>query len=393
MLSLWLSLWYLSPVDFFKNFLLIILFTFSGSPLALAEPTSEFRLGLMTELSGPWVSGSGALCKRGYDLARQTLAADGTYKGKKIRFFYGDTQGRGESSISELNRLVSGHKVQAIVTNRSQVGMALNPISKRRKLPLIGIVGHNSFISDNPYSFRTWPSTKLEGEALSRIARKQGFKRIAVIALEDEWTISFRDQFVNHFTANGGTIVLSESFISSDSDFSSIVSKLRSIDIDSVLVDLGPTQTGPFLARLREQDFRTQIFSNFYIRNPETIAVAGAEALEGAILTEVDVEKKVLRDGLLRIFDDDTPNQYKYTCYAGVKWALDAIANADTNSSEAIAQSMKSMRSLDLFGEQIPIENRELVTPLVVKQFRNGKLETLGPMSTFNLEPVENNAR
>jgi branched-chain amino acid transport system substrate-binding protein len=342
--------------------------------LATAQSNEEYRVGLMTELTGPWVTGSGALCKRGYELARKTLVKDGTFAGRKIKFLYGDTQGTGKDAISEFQRLVSSEGAQVIVTNRSQVGMALNPLSLRSKIPLIGIVGHNDFVADNPYSFRTWPSTELEAQTLSNAALTRGSKKLAVVALEDEWTISFRDEFVSHYTENGGTIVVSESFLQDDVDFSSFISRLKQMDIDSILVDLGPTQTGTFLAKLREQKVQARLYGNFYVRNQEVLKEAGAEALEGIILTEIDVNKPKLRDGLMKNFNDDEPNQYKYTCFAGVALALAAIEDAKNNSKEEIYSALSQTQSLELFGDRVPIVDRELIPSMVLRTYAGGVL-------------------
>ncbi len=338
-----------------------------------SEEISEIRIGLMTELTGPWVAGSGSHCKRGYELARKTLVKNGKLNDTPIKFIYGDTQGKGKPSVTEFKRLVEVEKVQAVVVNRSLAGMAINPISKRLKIPLVGIVGHNKFISENPYSFRTWPSTQLEGSTLAKEVFKQGFRLISAVTIEDEWTISFRDEFIKTFESLGGEIVFNESVLGEDRDFSTLVTKIKSNKSDSILVNLGPTQTGTFIKKVNEFALKKQLFGNYYVRNKETLKEAGVKAVEGLVFVEVKLDKPKFRKALLENFNDEVLNQYKYTCFAGVRSVLQAIQNAKSISNKSeLHESLKSLTSVNIFGEDVNVSNREIIHSLAVKKYSEG---------------------
>lgn len=333
------------------------------------------RIGLMTELTGPAAPGSGFHCKRGYDLAIKTLVQDGTYEGIPLAFLYGDTQGEAKAAVNEFNRLVNVEKVNAVVCNRSQVGMALNSFSERAKTPLIGIVGHSDFLEENPYSFRAWPSAKQDAQALAQAAFEKGFRSIALVTLEDEWTLSLRDEFRTAYEKLGGAVLVDETVIDTDTNFVPLITKLRSKSIDSIFVNLNSIQTGAFLKKLHELGVTEPKLGNFYARNIEVREEAGIPAIEGLMIVEVPFENAVFKTLLQKNFKDDQVSQLTYTCYTGLKFLLEGIVeNSASQNDMSIMSTLNNKTRVTVFEDTIPIQNREIQFPLTIKTFLSGSV-------------------
>lgn len=348
--------------------------------IANGEDLTDMRIGLLTELTGPGAAGSGMYCRRGYELAEKTLLSDGRLEGRRFRLFYRDSHGEGRPAVTEFKSLVNIEKVHAIVTNRSPVGMALNPLSRKAKVPLIGIVGHNDFLAGNPYSFRVWPSTGLEAEALAKAAYEQGIRSVAIVSVEDEWNLSLRKEFVREFTRLGGTIGYDYTVLVDHFDFATGITKLKSNPVDAVFINLGPSQTPTFIAKLAELRVGKQLLGNSYAANPEVVEKAGTETVEGLMLAEARMDSSAIKQALRENFGNELINQHTYTCYAGVKLLLAAFkAQPDISSSEMLYERLKQIKSLNLFGDDIPLANRELQFPLAIKAYRKGILTELRP--------------
>ena len=353
-----------------KNLFLIAVLLLSPS-LLFAEP-KEIRIGLLVELSGQFATGSGDQCKYGYELGKKMYAYEGDHY--KVKFIYGDSQGDPKASINEFNRLVNVEKVNAVITNRSQVGMALNPLSIRHKVPLIGIVGHAEFVNQNPYAFRFWPNTKDEASTLAKKVHEMGFKDVAIVTQEDEWMISYRDSFIEYFEKVGGKIKVNETISPSMMDFRAVTSRIKNSKASTVVINLGPANTGVFIKRLREQGVDQQLFGGYYTRTKESIQNAG-EAIEGLILVELDLDKPNFVKVVEQELKGELANTYKFTCASAIAFVLDALKNNnEVTDSNSLFGALNDEQELKLADGTLIIKDREAQFDLAYKVIREGKV-------------------
>ena len=338
----------------------------------IAEQPQEIRIGLLVELSGQYATGSGDQCKYGYELGRKMYRYQGD--DYKIKFIYGDSQGEPKASISEFNRLVKVEKVHAIITNRSRVGMALNPLSIRHGIPLIGVVGHAEFINQNPNAFRFWPSSIDEATALSKKVFDMGFKDVAIITHEDEWTISYRDAFVESYNKLGGKVNLNELISPEMMDFRAITTRIKKANAQAIVVNLGPANTGVFIRRLREQGVKQQLFGGYYTRTKESIENAG-EAIEGLILVELDLNMPEFGNVVRRELKGEEPNTYKFTCASAVAFVLETLKNnKNVTDGGSLLKALSKANELALVDGPLEIKDREAQFGLAYKTIKQGKV-------------------
>ena len=223
----------------------------------------EITVGLMAELSGSSAS-NGEDCRRGYEVASSLLAHNGLAGQHRVRIVYGDHQGDAKTGVSEFNRLVNAERAWAVATNRSQIGMALNPLSARRHIPLLGTVVHNQFLSDSSYAWRFFPSAEAEASALARKALQMGLRRAAILTLQDEWTLALANSFRENFIKGGGETVYFETLTPSDYDLASVISRVGAAAPDSILTSFTVNDSGLVIRKLREQGLHQQIFANVW---------------------------------------------------------------------------------------------------------------------------------
>jgi branched-chain amino acid transport system substrate-binding protein len=265
----------LSKYSFLALFLCII----CANQPSLAQSKEKVRFGALAELSGPGAL-NGAACQAGYRVAASLFAEQYPALSEKVEIVYGDHRREPKAAISEFQR-ISAMGVWGVACNHSIVGVAINPLSKAARIPLLGVMGHESFIRDNPFAIRIIPTPEEEGGALARTAFKRGARKAAILLLQDDYILALGTAFQKNFEELGGKVVYKDEFPESLNDFSSIATRIRSTEPDIIQMTLGFQQFGGAIKRLREQGVKQPIYSNYWLSYPQVIAAAGAENLDG----------------------------------------------------------------------------------------------------------------
>lgn len=348
----------------------------------------ELRIGLMTGLSGPY-SSIGEDCRRGYELARAMMAPSDRVGVHPVKFLWADHKGEAKSGVSEFKRLTEIHQIQVLVSDRSQVNMAINPLSKKEGIPLVGITAHSEFVATNPYSFRFWPSTKHEARAIAEKAVQMGKKRVAVVSLEDEYTVSVRDNFAAELKERGGKIIYSQTLSPSETELATVVSKIKESRPDAILINLGLGQTGVLVRRIREQGLVQQLFATYWMAKESELQAAGPEAAEGTVLVNLDLRKPKFIEHFRKLYSEEKPNALNYTCYSALAFLLEVLSqNPSVNERRSLYQALLGTSQVVLSDGPLLLESREAVFDLRYMTIRDGVLTSLssGELNEPNTE-------
>lgn len=356
--------------------LLSLLPIFLLSPFTSCFSEDNYNIGIITELSGPFAA-NGEDCKIGHASAMTAYTEKGLINKKKVNLLYGDSRGEGKTGINELNKLLSGNELLAVLVNRSQVAMPINSISKSKKISLVGVAGHPDFVESNPYAFRLFPSAKYESQAIIRVLTELKVKSIAVISLEDEYLSALKNNVLSDFKSTGGKVLYEDSVIEGESDFTSIASKIAQANAEAVFVNLGLSQTGIMIKKLREQKVKSPLFSNFWVQKKEVIDAAGKENIEGTFFIGVSNQLPGFAKILKSIRADLKPSGVTYSCHAALGFVLQALnGNKGIDNKESLYQELLQLKEFHLIDETIGIENREAVFKFSKFVIKNGEVDS-----------------
>lgn len=357
---------------------LIILTALSS---AFAEDTIaggyEIRIGLMAGLSGPSAN-VGRDCRRGYELARGVMVQKGRIKDYRLRFLYADHRADPKTGLSEFNRLVDIERVHAVVTHRSPVALAINPVSRRKNIPILLITGHPELRVRNSHAFEFWPLVSDEGEALARVLAGLGKTRVAVLTTEDEWTLGLRDIFVAELEKLAGQLVYDQAVPKDETDFAAYALQIKKGRPTAVFVNLRPGQVGAAVRRLREAGINEQIIGNFYMRKSEEIDIAGVSAMEGAIIVEPNFSGPEFVNNAQRVLGDQDITGVTYTCYSAIALLVQAL-EADPNIREPkdLSATLAGTAQVRLPDEIIRMVERAARYNLAYRTIKKGKVIAL----------------
>ena len=347
-----------------KLLFLIVVF---GSPIseALADTVPvtgarpKIKVGALTELTGPGAM-YGAACQAGYKVATDLFSQQYPDVAENVEVIYGDHKRDQKTALSEFRRLAS-LDVWGVACNHSIVGVVINPLSKDLQIPLFGVMGHASFVNDNPYAIRVIPTPQEEGGGLARMAFNRGAKKAAILLLEDDYILAVGAAFEKQFKDLGGEIVYKDSLDESLVDFSSVATRIRAAKPDIVEMSLGFQQFGPAIKRLREQGVRQPLYSNYWLSYPQVIATAGKENVEDSVYITEQSDFPVFLEAYERLSPDLFRSGVVFRCYTALATALSVLGqHPELKNRQEYAAVLQNLHSVALPDRELTIESREV---------------------------------
>ncbi len=326
---------------------------------------APLKLGAILTLSGNFAA-AGDDSRRGIEAA---LASQGNVP--RMEIVYADSRNEPSVAIAEYQKLTHVDQVMAVYTHRSSIGMALNPISLSDKFPLLGAVGHQDFAAKNEYAIQAWPRAHDEGNFVAEEFKKRGYKRVAVLYTEDEWTGSVSEGFRSHLKKLGVNLAFDQSVLPGEQDFRTHLAKLKATSPEAIYFNFLLPQIGPALKQAHEMNLAGSLYSNFYLAKKEVRDAAGKDSLEGVRYIELDNSLPNLK----KIFGkDEAPPGLAVAAYLSTLMVLQA-ANSEPRPSNVaeLESSLSRQTEIRTPDGNYVVSDRCIKFPLIVKIMRNGE--------------------
>ena len=320
----------------------------------------KLRIGAVLTLSGNFAS-AGSDARSGIETALAELG-----NSSKIDITFADSKNEASNAISEFRKLASIDHVSAAYVFRAAMAMPLNPISKELGLPLLGAVGHNAFVPVNPFAFQMWPSAKDEGTFLSDQMVKHGHKKIAVVYSEDEWTIASTTEFRKAFGETKNDIVFDQSVLSSETDFQTILLKIKSSNPDGLYVHLILPQLARFFRQAHELHIHIPSYTNFYIAKKEVLEAAGSDAVQGINYYDIDAALSVLQEKVTSSTSIGVP-PLTAVSYITTYMLNQAARESASSSTSDMYKALLNQHEIRTPEKSFLVVDRYLKIPLVFK--------------------------
>lgn len=351
---------------------LYVLFLLCSASVATAQFSShqqqQIKIGMLLTLSGPFAS-AGEDCRLGVNAALAIANSQ-----SRFEIVFGDSKNDPTSAISEFRKMTDVDKVWAIYTHRGNVGMALNPASEKSSMPLLAAVGNKNFAKNNKFAIQIWPKSSEEGEFFANEFVEQGYKNVALIYTQDDWTTAVSDSFRDKYKALGGKILIDQSLVPTESDFKSLLLQVKSKQPEVVFFDALLPQIGPLVKQARELGVKSVIYSNFYAAKKEVLESAGASSLEGVRFVDIDTSLPTLGAKLSPI-GDVTPSGLTVSSYLATLLLIQTI-NSDPGiqSKEDLYTALLQQKEIRTPDRIFSIKDRAVEIPLAIKKYHQGSV-------------------
>jgi len=339
--------------------------SFAFTPAAQAD----IAIGLVAPLTGP-VAAYGDQVKNGAEAAVDAINKNGGILGEKIVLTLADDAGDPKQGVSAANKLV-GEGVRFVV----------GPVTSGVAIPASDVFAENGVLMVTP----TATAPDLTSRGLTNVLRTCGRddqqaevaadyvlktlkdKRIAIINDKGTYGMGLANAFKAALNAGGATEVLESALTPGEKDFSALVTRIKSENVDVIYFG-GYHPEGGLLARqLRDVSVNATIIGGEGLSNSEFWAI-GNEAAAGTIFTNAtDALKNPDSANAVKVLGEKgmPPEAFTLNAFAALEVLKAGIEKAGSaEDATAVATALKSGEPIaTAIGKLTYDENGDLSSP------------------------------
>ena len=320
--------------------------TLSGCSGSNGASSDTIKIGVNYEQSGG-VATYGQDSVDGINMAIDEVNAAGGINGKKIELVTYDTKSDPAEALTLATKLMTQDKVLAILGPATSGSFtATIPAANQYKIPVIsGSATADSVTVDSSgnvqeYAFRTCFSDSSQGTAAAKYAASTLNAKTAVIIKDNssDYGKGLADNFSAAFTAAGGTIVDQEAYVSGDTDFNAILTRVRGMQFDMIYLPGYYNEAGLIIKAARELGITQPVIGPDGFDSPDLLSLAGASALNDVYFTNhyssLDQSDKV--QTFLTAFKakfNKEPSAFNALGYDTANFVVDAIKRASASGT------------------------------------------------------------
>ncbi len=369
---------------------------------ALAQ---EVVLGASVQLTGP-VANTGRYYRDAYQLAIDKINAAGGAKiaGKshKLALKVYDNQSDVNLSVRQYTQLVSQDKVNLLLGPfASNFALADSAVSEKYKIPMVqgGGASDQIFARNFKYIFGTLaPASNYFGSTIDMLkALKTPPKTVALLYADDAFDVSVAEGTRPMLKKAGFDVVMDERYSSNTSDFNSLLSQIKSKNVDAVLVAGHETEVLNFVRQAKSLAVAPRMYS-FTVGVPsEDFRKALGKDADYAFGMTPWLPTPTLKD---RWFGDAEqfakeykakfgydPDYHAASGVADVEALVQAMEDAGSMEPQKVRDALAKIKFDSLYGPIAFAANGQINLPQVVIQVQGDSLAEIYGAKGFVKQP------
>lgn len=311
------------------------------------------KVGSLFELTGA-VSAYGNAEANAVKLAVDEINEAGGIDGKKIELVEYDNKSDEQETASAGTKLATQDNVLVVVgPATSGLTKATIPSMTRAGVPIVSPSATDDTVTVDengdvqPYAFRVAFQDSFQGVTLAQFAQKDLGAQKAIILGDNssDYAIGLAKNFKDTFE---GEIVDEVNFTDADSDFSAVLTKIKSMDFDVLFVPGYYEQAGLIIKQAREMGLTQPILGPDGFGNETLIELAGADNLSDVYYSahfSADSENENVQS-FLKNFEEasgESADMFSALAYDTMYLVRDAIDAADEHSAEAVTKALENI--------------------------------------------------
>ena len=390
------------------SLLSILMATFSLllSPAAMAA-CGEIVLGSAISLTGKYAT-NGIHAKNGYEYAIQVIKDNGgvMVDGKCYNFkvIYYDDESKGDRGATLAERLISQDKVQYMLGPYSS-GMtkAIAPVTEKYKIPMVEAEGASRSLFNKGYKYLFAVLSTSEQYLASAVAlaaemaEKEGGKasdvKVAIAVENDPFSLDIRAGVSEDAAKYGMKVVIDEKLPRDLSDMSSILTKVKLLKPDLLIISGHSKGAVTAVRQLEEQNIKVPMIALTHCEAADVTGKFG-DAANDILCSTQWAETLSYKDDLFgtaaeyeqrfkKAFPEYTDKSVPYQiaqASAAVYVFKDAFERAGSLDKEKLRDAI-SATDLQTFygGIKFAEAGNNIAKPMVLRQIQDGAYNVVAP--------------
>ncbi|MDY0092942.1 MAG: ABC transporter substrate-binding protein [Candidatus Vecturithrix sp.] len=326
-------------------------------PISLAADDT-IHIALTAPITGDYAE-YGRNFERSVTMGMDFINSKGGVLGKKLILSVGDSKGDPKESATLAMKWTSDPTIVAQIGDfTSTCCLAGQPIyDQAGMIQLSPTASHPDFAPGSTWSFSIVGTQASEGPFMADWTYNElGFKKIAILHINNDWGIVTADYFADAFKKLGGEVVAKEFYFEGDKDFKAVLTKLKSSDADAFFM-AAMYNDGALIAKQKASlSWEIPILGPSSLYSTQLTALGG-DAVEGlytnASFFAEDPDPAV--QGYVQEFQkrfEATPNFHAALAYDAILLLADAIERAGTTESDPLREELAKTKDFPgLTGE------------------------------------------
>ncbi|CAM5787988.1 MAG: branched-chain amino acid ABC transporter substrate-binding protein [Burkholderiales bacterium] len=298
---------------------------------AFSTAQAQIKIAIVGPATGP-VTQYGDMVKEGVTTAVEMFNAAGGANGKKFETVVVDDACEPKQGPVAANRVINDKIHYVVGPVCSGASIAAAPIYNNEGVVVVTPSATSPALTDGKkfhYIFRTIGRDDQQGPAAAKfIAEKIKPKKVAVLHDKQSYGQGIAANVRDDLKKAGIDVVLFEGINAGDSDYSAVITKLKSAGVDFVYYGGYHPEMGLLLRQAGEQGLKVKMMGPEGVGNPEVNAIAGP-AVEGMLLTlPADFSANPKNAAIVKAFKDkkrDASGAFQLTSYAAAQVIMDSI--------------------------------------------------------------------
>ncbi len=362
----------------------------SASPGGDGNGDSDtIRLGVNYELTGD-VATYGQASVVGIKMAIDEINEAGGIDGKQIELVEYDNKSDAAEATTLATRLMSQDGVLACMGPATSGNFkATIPVGEDNQIPVVsGSATADDVTVDasglNEYAFRICFNDSFQGNIMAKFAAENLGATTAVIIQDNssDYATGLAAAFEEEYANLGGSIAATEGFTAGDTDFNSILTRLRGQDFDVIYLPGYYSEAGLIIRQARDLGIDAPVLGADGFDSPTLLELGGADALNDVYFTNhysaIDEDPAVIE--FIDAFEEangEQPNAFHALGYDLGKFVADAVGRASELTGEAVRDAMAETTGFAGVTGNFDIdENHNPVKEIVVIGLSGGEQAT-----------------
>jgi branched-chain amino acid transport system substrate-binding protein len=169
-------------------------------------------------------------------LADQLKAAGGI-NGRDVELIILDDQSTEDGAAKATAKLIESEGVDLIIgASRTGPSLAMRPLAEAAEIPLVSVAANVAIVADSKWVFKTTQNDNTVLETILNDAEKKGYTKVALVRDATGFGEGIADYITELGAERGITLVTTEAFEPSATDFTPQMTNIRSSDADAVIL-------------------------------------------------------------------------------------------------------------------------------------------------------------
>jgi branched-chain amino acid transport system substrate-binding protein len=296
---------------------------------------SKFKVGVIAPLSGV-ATEYGVATKNGFELAIK----HNKELFKNIEFVYEDSQYDTKVSLSAYRKLRQDPEIRLIYNFGVNSSLALLPIVEKDAFPFVAMELSSSSAVGSKYAFSFLNASSEMGKRLAIYLKSASSRKLAIVKIENSYLNDIIDG-INNELKDTNRINIVNTIDASESNFRTIIAKLKHERYEELGVFLLPGQFSLFMQQMTALNYKPKIFGADTLDSKTEIEKSGT-IIQNAIFASFNSNDE-FQTNYKNIYENDVQINYAAIAYEFAKLTAKLFENTKpTITAEEIVEKYKN---------------------------------------------------